>query len=497
MSENGNKENSQSNQKISKKRYIISVIAALVIGVIGTAGVSYFIGNNNKANAPEEVPTETQLNTQTPAQETDELSIIDRMYTILMTTYYEEINSEVLIEGALDGMAGAVGDPYTEYLDEVESTSFEEDVSGSFEGIGAEVIKDGEFVRIVSPIANSPAEETGLQPNDLVVEVDGESVADLTINEAVSLIRGPEGRSVDLLIQRGEEQFTVTLTRETIPIETVFYEVDTNDSSIGYVNIVNFNMPTYDETVTAIQDLQDQGVEKIIFDVRGNPGGLLTTALQVANIFVPDGEPLMMSEYRDDEEPTVYQASDEYGDFKYDGEAVLLVDEGSASASEILAGAMRSVDIPIYGTTTFGKGTVQSVVELGTDDEVKFTSGRWLTADGNWINEEGLEPDQIVELPDYANLFIVNPSATYEQGQTSAEVNNLKSVLSALNYDVTDNETYDDSVVAAVEDFQTQNNLEVDGVVTGDTARLLTESLREKIDENDTQYNAAVEALQD
>jgi len=494
MSEN---ENNNNNQKVSKKRYIISIIVALVIGVVGTASVGYFIASGNEEDTAEEAPAELTLDSQSPSQEADELSIIDRMYTILMTTYYQEIDSEVLIEGALDGMAGAVGDPYTEYLDEVESSSFEEDVSGSFEGIGAEVIKDGEFVRIVSPIANSPAEETGLQPNDLVVEVDGESVADLTINEAVSLIRGPEGNSVDLLIQRGEEQFTVTLTRETIPIETVFYEVDENDSSIGYVNIVNFNMPTYDETVTAIEELQNQGVEQIIFDVRGNPGGLLTSALEVANIFVPNGEPLMMSEYREDEEPTVYEASEEYGDFKYDGEAILLVDEGSASASEILAGAMRSVDIPIYGTTTFGKGTVQSVVELGAEDEVKFTSGRWLTADGNWINEDGLEPDQRVELPDYANLFIVNPSATYEQGQTSAEVNNLKGVLTALDYDVSSNETYDESVVAAVEDFQAQNDLEVNGVVTGDTARLLTEALREQIDQNDTQYNAAVEALQE
>src|SRR5699024_8214527 len=166
------------------------------------------------------------------------------------------------------------------------TASFEEDVSGSFQGIGAEVMKDGEYVRIVSPIANSPAEAAGLQPNDLIVEVDGESVADLTINEAVSLIRGPEASEVELLIMRGDNEFPVTLTRATIPVETVFFEVDEDDPSIGYVNIVNFNMPTYDETIEAIQELEDQGVTKIIFDVRGNPGGLLTTAMQISNIFV-------------------------------------------------------------------------------------------------------------------------------------------------------------------------------------------------------------------
>lgn len=487
-------ENQKNNRKVKTSTYVISIIIALIIGVGGTLTVDHFVSSGEEENVPAET-TETDM--QYLFSESNDLATVNKLYTILQSSYYEEIDPEVLVEGALDGMAGAVGDPYTEYLDQVESTSFEEDVSGSFQGIGAEVMKDGEFVRIVSPIANSPAEEAGLQPNDLIVEIDGESVAELPLNEAVSLIRGPEDSEVELLIQRGEEQFTISLTRATIPIETVFYEVDENDSSIGYVNIVNFNMPTYEETVTAIQELESQGVEKIVFDVRGNPGGLLTTALQVSNIFVPNGEPLMMSEYREDEEPTVYEASEEYGDFKYEGEAVLLVDEGSASASEILAGAMRSVGIPIYGQTTFGKGTVQSVIELGEDDEVKFTSGKWLTADGNWINEEGIEPDVAVELPSYASLFIINPTTTYEEGQTSAEVNNLKSILSALGYEVSDNETYDQSVIDAVESFQAENDLEVNGVVTGDTARLLTESLRTMIEENDTQYDAAVEALQE
>lgn len=488
-------ENQNKKQTVSKNWYILSIIVTFIIGIVGTLSVLYFTSSDEEiVNAPDET-TETELDTQYLLGDVDELSSIDKLYTILKTNYFEEIDSEVLVEGALEGMAGAVGDPYTEYLDEVESSNFEEDVSGSFQGIGAEVMKDGEFVRIVSPIANSPAEEAGLQPNDLIVEVDGESVADLTLNEAVSLIRGPEDSEVEILIQRGDSQLSVLLTRATIPIETVFYEIDESDASIGYVNIVNFNVPTYEETVSAIQELEAQGVEKIVFDVRGNPGGLLTTALEVSNIFVPNGEPLMMTEYRQDEEPTVYTASDEFGDFKYDGEAILLVNEGSASASEILAGAMNSVGIPIYGTTTFGKGTVQSVVSLAEEDEVKFTSGKWLTADGNWINETGIVPDVEVQLPSYASLFVVNPNETLEEDQTSAEVSNLKSVLEALAYDVSDNEAYDQTVVTAVENYQAENQLTVDGVVTGDTARALTDSLRTKIEENDTQYEAAVEAL--
>lgn len=318
----------------------------------------------------------------------------------------------------------------------------------------------------------------------------------MTLNEAVALIRGPEGSDVELLIERGDNRMTVVLTRATIPIETVYHEIDEQDSTIGYINIVNFNLPTYEETVEAIKDLEAQGIEKIVFDVRGNPGGLLTTAIQIANIFVPNGQPLMMTEYREDEEPTVYLASDEYGEFKYEGEAVLLIDEGSASASEILAGAMQSVDIPLLGQTTFGKGTVQSVISLGDSDEVKFTSGRWLTADGEWINEEGIQPDKEVLLPQYVNLFIINPSEVYEQGQNSPEIENLKSVLSALGYSVSQNSQYDETVVEAVSAYQSENDLAVDGTVKEETARSLTDSLRALIEENDTQYNAAIEALQ-
>lgn len=492
-------QNEKNEQNRLRKNYILLIILGFIIGVVGTIILTNFFDDDTVTNGEMtqvEEPAQSELDTQYSSDNFDELSVIDKLYAILMSTYYEEVESEVLIEGALEGMAGAVNDPYTEYLDEVESSSFEEDISGSFQGIGAEVMKDGEYVRIVSPIANSPAEQAGLQPNDLISEVDGESVADLTINEAVSLIRGPEGTDVELLIIRGEDQFAITLTRAEIPVETVFYEADEADPTIGYVNIVNFNVPTYEETVTAIQELQNQGVTKIVFDVRGNPGGLLTSAIQISNIFVPNGEPLMMTEYREDSEPTVYTASEEYGTFKYEGEAVLLVNEGSASASEILAGAMRSVDIPIYGTTSFGKGTVQSVLSLRENDEVKFTSGKWLTADGEWINETGIVPDVEVDLPEYAQLFIVTTNSSLEMGQASTEVNNLKSVLKALDYTVSEGNLFDDSVTAAIESFQTDNNLTVNGEIDSDTARELTDALRTKIEENDTQLDAALEAFE-
>ncbi len=482
---------------VTKKWYVLTLLIALVVGAVGMYGANYlFSGSNAKSESFEVVEQDSDIDEQYLLSSSDEFASISKMFAILKNSYFEEVDSDVLIEGALDGMSKALEDPYTEYLNEEEAMSLEEDISGSFQGIGAEVMKEGEYVRIISPIANSPAEAAGLQPNDLVVEVDGESVAELNISQAVTLIRGPEGSEVELLIKRGEETFSLMLTRATIPIETVFYEVDVTDPTVGYVNIVNFNLPTYDETVEAIKSLEADGVEKIIFDVRGNPGGLLTTALTVSNIFVPNGEPLTMTEYRDDEEPTVYLASDDYGDFKYEGEAVLLVDEGSASASEILAGAMQNAGIPIYGQATFGKGTIQSIVDISESEEVKFTTGKWLTAKGDWINEEGIQPDYSVELPEYAKLFVVNTSETFKLGEASSEVKNLKAVLEALGYDSSETNVFDESVEDAIKAFQKDHELEADGIISPETARSLTDALREKVSENDTQYQEALKTLQ-
>lgn len=488
-------ETKNKNIKLTKTKYILSLLIALLIGAGGMYGVDYFL-QEDPVNV-EESKVEENISLDGPLlfSSSEEFDRLTKMFSILKSSYFEEIESDLLIEGALEGMSKAVGDPYTSYLNEEQATSLEEDISGSFEGIGAEVMKEGEYVRIISPIANSPAEAGGLQANDLLIEVAGESVADLSLNEAVSLIRGPKGSEVELLIKRGEEEFSLTLTRDTIPVETVYYEQTEEDPSVGYVQITNFNLPTYEETVDAIKALEDKGIDKIVFDVRGNPGGLLTSAIEISNIFVENGENIMMTEYRGDKEPTKYLASDEYGDFKYEGEAILLVDEGSASASEILAGAMKSVGIPTYGKSTFGKGTIQSIQDISDQEEIKLTVGKWLTADGNWINEKGIQPDKEIELPEYTKLFVVNESEDFEEGKASAKVSNLKSVLRALDYQLTDHALYDESVTQAITSFQEKNGLKVSGELTGETARAITNALYDKIDNNDRQYKKAVEAL--
>lgn len=494
-------DNRNEKKKVSLSLYVASLLAVLIIGIGGTA-LALTVMDQPDGNGIETADTIDEADTDEENGEASQFSSfqpLEEMYTILMTRYLEELDSETLIEGALEGMAASVGDPYTEFLDEVESSSMDEDIQGSFEGIGAEVMKEGEYVRIISPIAGSPAEEAGLMPNDLIVEVDGESVADLNINEAVALIRGPEGTEVDLLILRGDNEFTVTITRDSIPVESVRYELDENHPTIGYVHITNFNVPTYEEVVDAITELREQGAEQFVFDVRGNPGGLLNSALEISNIFVEDGEPLMQSQGRD-EDPFVYYAdSEEYGDFKLSEPSVLLIDGGSASASEILAGAMsQSAGITLVGTSTFGKGTIQNVQELSRNGELKFTAGRWLTADGDWVDEEGIQPDIEVEMPDYQNFLIINPEETYEEGDVSESVQNINGILDALGFDIGEvDNSFDEETQAAVEAFQEEQDITVDGTVTGETARALIDALRELLDENDSQYNTAIEYLLD
>lgn len=477
-------------KKVSLTIYILSLIVVLVVGIAGTS-----LAVRGSDEQPEStMSTQPETQNQLP----DELIQVEELYSVLMENYFEEIDSQVLIEGALEGMAGSIGDPYTEYLDVSESTSLQESTDGEFEGIGAEVMKEGEFVRIVSPIAGSPAEAAGLQANDMIVEIDGESVAELSLSDAVALIRGPKDSEVTLLLQRSGEEFTVTLTRDAIPVESVVYEMDSNNPSIGHIRITNFNRPTYEELVNAIETLKEQGAQKFIFDVRSNPGGLLDSALQISNIFVEDGKPLMQSQGRG-EEPFVYLAdSENLGEYKFEGEAVLLINEGSASASEIIAGALsESAGIQLIGQTTFGKGTIQNVAPIvDGEGEVKYTTGKWLTANGEWIHEKGIAPDIEVAMPEYQNLLIVNSQETYQIEDSSEEVANLNAVLEALEYPVGDSgDTFTEETQSAVRSFQEDNGLEIDGVVTGSTATKLVEALRTLIESNDTQYEEAVKIL--
>src|SRR5699024_11083853 len=290
-------------------------------------------------------------------------------------------------------------------------------IESSFQGIGAEVsMKEGQ-VTIISPIKDSPAEKAGLRTNDQILQVDDQKLENMDLNEAVEHIRGEKGSEVDLLIQRtgASDPFEVTLTRDEIPMETV--EADTEDvdgKKTGIITISSFSETTSDEFTKALDKLEEDelskaldkleedGIDGLVIDVRGNPGGLLDSVEEIMEHFFPKDIPYVQVEDRDGHKDKYYSDLEEKKDYPID----IVVDEGSASASEILAVALKEIDYDVIGETSFGKGTVQKAMPLDNGGTLKLTFFKWLSPEGNWIHDEGVEPTVEQKQPDY---YYVNP----------------------------------------------------------------------------------------
>lgn len=352
--------------KIGLPAYIVSLLLVALIA----AGGTYFVTNQLNEKATSQSATNSGANTE------QEFAKLQDVYQQLTTRFFQKTDRNKLIEGAITGMVNSLDDPYSQYLNAEEATALNDSISSSFEGIGAEVMNQDDAITISAPIVGSPAEKAGLKTNDVILKADDKELKGLSLTKAVSFIRGEKGTKVVLTIKRGNQVFDVTVTRDTIPVETVKSRLDENDTTIGYIQITSFATPTYKEVTEAVEQLRKDGAKSFIFDVRQNPGGLLDQALQLSNMFVDEGKTLMQTQERG-QEPQVIKADASLGDFKVTEPVTLLVDEGSASASEILAGAMKeSGNVTVIGTKTFGKGTVQTVANLSDKSELKLTITR-------------------------------------------------------------------------------------------------------------------------
>jgi len=425
--------------------------------------------------------------------EREEFSKLYDAYDELKEKYYVDIDDEKVVFGAINGMFEALDDPYSDFMNKEEADQFNADLSSSFQGIGAEIQERNGNIVVVSPIKNSPAEKAGLLPEDVILLVDGESIQGMSASEAVLLIRGEKGTPVTLTIQRGDsdETMEIKIVRDEIPVETVYGEM--GNDKIAHIQITSFSEKTYEDLEKLLVQYDQEGMKSVILDVRQNPGGFLTSAIDIANLFVEEGKPIVQVQSREGK-PEVMVAE---GGKKYNIPVVVLIDNGSASASEILAGALReSAGAKIVGLTSFGKGTVQTVSYLPDGSNLKFTTGKWLTPDGNWINEKGIKPDIEVKYPEYATLPFINPETELSKGTTSPAVNAAEQMLDALGYDVGKVDTeFDNSTVAAVKSFQADHNLEQTGSIAGETTYEIMDALREKIDQDDPQIKKATELL--
>lgn len=481
--------------KLNKKKLVGIVVAVILLGFAG----GYFgamLAQDNQASQ-----TPLLNNPASSGNENDEVpkdfEKISQAYSLINQNFIEEVDDSELIEGAIQGMLTTLDDPYSSYMNVDAMKEFDEQIESSFEGIGAEVSMVNGHVTIVAPIKDSPAEKAGLRPNDQVLEVDNESLEGLDLNEAVNQIRGEKGSEVVLTIQRAgtREPFEVTLVRDEIPVETVYSEMVENGShKTGIIEITNFSERTADEFTEQLDKLEGEGMDGLVIDVRGNPGGLLNSVEDILEHFIPKDVPYIQIEARDGQTEKFYTNLDEKKDYPIN----VLIDEGSASASEILAVAMKEVGYEVTGTTSFGKGTVQQAVPLGDGSTIKLTFYKWLSPEGTWINEDGVEPTIEVKQPDYYHTSPVQIEDTLILDSAGDDLKNLQIMLDGLEYDPGRKDGYfSEQTQAAVKVFQEDNDLEKTGEIDEETAGMIEAKVIENIREgkDDIQLEKAIEVL--
>jgi carboxyl-terminal processing protease len=340
---------------------------------------------------PEPTPTPAEPTSESTLSDDEALGVLQEVWSLVEDEFFGELpSSDERAYGAIRGMLGTLGDDYTSFSEPSIADIRRTDASGSFEGIGAMVSMTEEgILQIAQPFKDSPAEKAGLLSGDLVLAVDGVSIEGYGIYEAITLIRGPEGTEVVLTIKRADEEpFEARIVRARLEIPTV--ESEMLDGNIGYVSLFEFSTPATSRLQVAIEELFDQGATALIFDLRGNPGGFLDQAVKVSDLFLDEG--LVLIERRSDGQEIEFTSN---GDgLAQDIPLVVLVNGGSASASEIVAGAIQDRGRAVLiGETTFGKGSVQLLHMLSDGSELRVTVARWFTPNDHAIHGEGLAPD--------------------------------------------------------------------------------------------------------
>lgn len=366
------------------KRLALSLLMLIAL----TFSAGYLVGQQN-ANQPTAIAQ---------GDETEELfSPFWETWNLLHETYVEPLDDEALMEAALNGMVDSLEDPHMGYIPPEDYSTILDSLNGEFEGIGATVRQDEETgqLEIVRPLPDSPAEAAGLLAGDRVVTVDGEDITTLDQSVIISMVRGPAGTDVVLGVMRGEADsvLEITVTRDRIVLPSIEYEI--LDGNIGYLQLFQFGPNSGEEVYDALVDMDADNLNGLIVDLRGNGGGYLDVTLDVISLFIDDG-PILIE--RDAEEETVYEARGVTIAPKVP--MVVLVDEASASASELMAGALQDRGrATITGMPTFGKGSVQTWSRLSNGGGIRITISRWLTPAGYSVEPDGIQPDEVVEFP--------------------------------------------------------------------------------------------------
>lgn len=375
---------------------------ALVLAGITIAVAVFYIGfltgsvQGERSVVPEgegKVVNKTMASPEGTAEDID-FGMFWDVWNLVRDTHVDRpVSERDMFYGALEGVLHSLEDPYSVFLDPEFAKEFNQDLEGTFSGIGAEIGLRDELIVVVAPLQDSPASQAGLMAGDAIIAIDEEDAIGLTVGEAVNKIRGEEGTTVTLTILRegADEPFDVSIERGEIHINSVEWEI--REDNIAVVEIYMFNDETTALFQDAVQEILTQDVDGIVLDLRNNPGGLLTEAINVAGFWI-NGQTVVIQKVGDRMEE--YSAT---GVARLSGiPTVILVNGGSASGSEILAGALQDYGVAtVIGETTFGKGSVQEYYEYGDGSAVKITVAEWLTPEGRSINETGIDPDIFIE----------------------------------------------------------------------------------------------------
>jgi carboxyl-terminal processing protease len=391
-------------ETITERRNGFKLIEVIVLMIIAASigvgiGISTVFLEINKDNLKHYGDTSTS---------DDNIKEIIDTYNSIIENYYTDVDKDELSNNAIRGMMETLGDPYSTYMDDEQTTSFDERMKGDYQGIGAEITtdKNGNIV-IVNIFKGSPAEKAGLLPSDIVIAVDSKSTNGMSATDVASLLKGKANTAVKVKVLRGETEKEFSLTRNRVVIPSITSQTFTrNNKKIGYIEVDIFSDNTYDQFRTAVLNLEKQNINSLVIDVRDNSGGYLNRVSEMISMFLSKDKVIYQLQDKEHTEK-IYSFTDEKRTYP----VAVLINNYSASASEILAAAFKeSYGATIIGVNSYGKGTVQQTFKLETGGMVKYTVQKWLTPNGNWINEVGIKPDIKIEQNEnyYENKTIEN-----------------------------------------------------------------------------------------